>query len=98
MVQQRALAPGADAGDLVERRAADRLGALGAVGADRETVRLVAQPLQEIEHRVARLEGDRRPAGEEKTLAPGVAVRPFGDRRDRQVLDAEFGQHVAARR
>ena len=62
MMQQRVLALGADAGDLVERRAPDRLGPLGAMRADREAVRLVAQPLQEIEHRIARLERERRPA------------------------------------
>ena len=60
MMQQRLLAAGADPGDLVERRAPDRLGPPGAMGADRETVRLVAQALQEIEHRVARVERERR--------------------------------------
>src|SRR5690606_30294120 len=53
MVQQRALAPGADAGDLVERVPHHLLFAAGAVRADGETVRLVAQALDEIKHRVA---------------------------------------------
>ena len=52
MMQQRLLAPRADAGDLVERRGADRLGAPCPVGADGEAVGLVAQALQVIEHRV----------------------------------------------
>src|SRR5579864_2010441 len=56
MVQERVLALGADAGDLVERRLPDRLRALGAMRPDRKAMRLVAQPLQEIKHRVARLE------------------------------------------
>ncbi len=45
MMQERTLAPRADAGDLVERRGADRLDAAGAVRADREPVRLVPEAL-----------------------------------------------------
>src|SRR6516162_10271813 len=56
MVQQRALAPRADADDLVERRTPQRLSSLGAVRTDREAVRLVAQALQKIEHGVTRVE------------------------------------------
>src|SRR6185312_16939004 len=56
MVQQRTLAGRADARHLVERRAGDVGGAPGAVRADGEPVRLVAQALEEIEHRIARLE------------------------------------------
>src|SRR4051794_15035948 len=54
MVQQGALAVRADARDLVERALRHLALALRPVGADRETVRLVAQPLDEIERRVAR--------------------------------------------
>src|SRR5207249_3263392 len=63
MVQQRLLAAGADARDLIERRAADRLLAADPMRADRKTVRLVAQALQEVEDRVTRLEREGRPAG-----------------------------------
>ena len=76
---------------------ADRLGAAGAVGADRETVRLVAQPLQEVEDRVARIERERRPAGHEEALAAGVAVRPLGDADDRNIGDAELRRAPPAR-
>ena len=41
--------------------------AAGAMRADRKPVRLVAQALQEIEHRVARLEREGRPARAERT-------------------------------
>ena len=90
MVQQRLLAAGADPRDLVERRAPERLGPLGAVRADRKAMRLVAQALQEIEDGVARVERERRPARQEETLAPGVAVRSLGDPGDRDIGDAEL--------
>ena len=97
MVQQRLFAARADPRDFVERRAADRHRPLGAVRADRETVRLVAQPLQEIEDRIARFERERRPAGLKEPLAPGIAVGTLGDRRDRHIIDAEFGQDLLRR-
>src|ERR1700759_1695519 len=75
MVQQRLLALGANAGDLVERRAGDRHGPLLAVGADREAMGLVAQALQVIEHRVFRLQAQGFLALAEETLAPGVTIR-----------------------
>ena len=40
-------------------------------------MRLVAQPLNEVEHGVARLELERLAAGQEKGLRPGVAVGPL---------------------
>src|SRR6185312_8562221 len=86
MVQQRALAGGADARHLVERRAGDVGGAPGAMRADRESMRLVAQALEEIEHRVARLEREGRLARHEEALAAGVAVGPLGDADDGDVL------------
>jgi hypothetical protein len=46
-------------------------------------VRLVAQALHEIEHRVARLQHEGRPAAHEKMLAAGITVRPLGDARQR---------------
>src|SRR5260370_23904613 len=45
VMQQRLLALGADAGDLVERRGTEHLDAPGAMRADREAVRLVPEPL-----------------------------------------------------
>src|SRR5438105_647702 len=70
---------------------------LGAVRANRETVCLVAQPLQEIEYRIARLERERRPGRQEEPLAPGVAVGTLGDRRDRHVVDAELCHDLLGR-
>ena len=56
-------------------------------------MRLVAQPLQEIEHRIARLQRKRRPPGNEEPLAARVAVGTLGDADDRYVADAEFVEH-----
>jgi hypothetical protein len=63
MGQQRAFARGAHAGDVVERRGRDRLGAFLAVRADGEAVRLVAHALHEIEHRVVAAEREGARAG-----------------------------------
>src|SRR5438445_4325202 len=56
MVQQGTFATGTDAGDLVEGGACEVGGAAGAMRADGEAMGLVTQALQEVEHRVARLE------------------------------------------
>ena len=57
------------------------LGAPRAVRADGEAVRLVAQALDEIEHRVAVRQHERLAAGHEEFLAAGVAVAALGDGR-----------------
>ncbi len=49
MVKQRALAGRADAGDFLQPRLADIAPAADAMRADREAMRLIAQPLDEIE-------------------------------------------------
>ena len=93
---RRPLARRADAVDLVERIGADRLRALGAVRADGEAMRLVAQALDEIEHGIARLEHEAAlAAGNVEMLAAGVAVGPLGDADQRDIVNAEFGQHLA---
>src|SRR5258708_19482589 len=74
MVEQGALAGRADARDLLQSRLADVAAAPDAVRADREAMRLVAQPLDEIERRIARLELERLASGQEKVLPPGVPV------------------------
>jgi hypothetical protein len=85
MLQQRALARRADAGDLVERVLDHLLLAPRAVRADGEAVRLVAQALHEIEHRIARRQRERiapgmkkrsRPASRSAPLATPMAIRP----------------------
>src|SRR5689334_86804 len=82
MMEEGALPPRADAGDLVERRGAYRLGAPRPVRADGEAVRLVPESLQEVEDGVLGVEAEGRPARQEEALAPGVAVGALGDRRD----------------
>src|SRR5260370_31643503 len=74
MVEQGALAGRADARDLLQSRLADVAAAPDAVRADREAMRLVAQPLDEIERRIARLELERLPSGQEGGLHPGPPV------------------------
>jgi len=54
--------------------------------ADREPVRLVAQPLQEVKHR-SRGSSEKDGAGHEKPLAPSIAVGALGDRGERDIAD-----------
>src|SRR5260221_4023986 len=97
MVEQGAFGGRADAGDLLQPRLADVAAAPDAVRADREAMRLVAQPLDEIERRIARLELERLASGQEEGLHPGVAVRAFGHRDERNVDDAERRQRLLRR-
>ena len=89
MMEQRPLAGRADAGDFLQPGLADVAPAPDAVRSDRETMRLVALPLHEIEHGIARLELERLAARHEEGLQPGIAVRPLGDGEERQIGDAE---------
>ena len=76
-----------------------RLRALGAMRADGEAVRLVAQALDKVEHGIARLEHDRPvAAGKMEVLAAGVALGPLGDAHHADVVQAEIGQHLAGDR
>src|SRR4051794_29190258 len=59
MMQQRALARRPDARNFLQAGLADVLLAQLAVRADHKTMRLVAQPLDEIQHRIARFQFDR---------------------------------------
>src|SRR5262245_65992892 len=59
MVQQRALARGADAGNFLQARLADVAPPPHAVRAHGKAMRLVTQALDEIEHGLARLELER---------------------------------------
>src|SRR5687768_6721298 len=69
MHQQSALAAGADAGDVVERVGGESLRPFLAMGADREAVRLVAQPLEIEEQRRVGRQGDFAAAGQMEYLA-----------------------------
>ena len=66
--------------------------------ADGKAVRLVAQPLDVVENRVAAFQHERRLALDIKMLAAGIAVRPLGDSGDRQITETELGQNRAHRR
>src|SRR5262252_10062114 len=97
MVEQGALAGRADARDLLQPRLADVAAPPHAVRADREAMRLIAQPLDEIERRIARLELERLASGQEEGLHPGVTVRAFGHRDERHIDDAERRQRLLRR-
>ena len=60
-------------------------------------MRLVAQPLHEVEHRVARPKLDRLPARNEERLPPGIALRPLGDANQWHVGHADRGEHLLRR-
>ena len=98
VVQERALAGRADAGDLVERVLHHLALALRPVRADGEAVRLVAQALDEVERRVARRQLERRLARLEEGLPAGVAVAALGDADDRHVAPTPSASSVRPRR
>ncbi|CCC98265.1 protein of unknown function [Azospirillum baldaniorum] len=94
MVKQGLLPAGSNPGNLIDHRFPQCLGALRPMGADGEAVRLVPQPLQEIEHGIAHFQLERRAVRHEEALPPGVAVRPLGDADQRHVVDPQIGQHA----
>src|SRR5580700_11665030 len=94
VVQQRALARRPDAGDLLQARLAHVARPARPVRADGEAMGLVAQPLDEIEHRVARRQLERVAPREEEGFAAGVAIRPLGDGGQGH-LGAQLGEHFA---
>src|ERR1700689_4204370 len=96
VMQQRAFARRSDAGDLLQAGLAHVARAPGAMRADGEAMGLVAQPLDEIEHRVARRQLERVAAREEEGFTPGIAVRSLGDG-DQRNLGAELFQDFAGR-
>ena len=96
--RQRALAGRADAGDFIERdfltksflrRARCVPMAKRCASSRRRWMKNSAGS------RGAELE--RLATRNEKGLAPGVAVRPLGDRGERDARDAEFGEHLPRR-
>ena len=90
MRQKRALARRAHARHLVERRGAHRLRPLRAVGADREAVRLVAEALDEVEHRIVVAQREGALARPVELLAARIAVDALGHAHDLDVLHAEL--------
>jgi len=85
VVQQRPLSRRSDAGDLLQAGLAQIALAARPVRTDGETMRLVAQPLDKIEHRIARRQLERVAAGKEEGFAAGVTIRPLGDGKERHV-------------
>jgi len=90
-------APRADARNLVERRLARGVGDARPMRSDGEAVGLVPQALQEMQHGMVRRQGEGRLLRREQALAPGIAVRPLGDRGQRHILDAELRKRLARR-
>src|ERR1700751_4884572 len=68
MLEERALAARTDPGDFLQPGFADVAAAARPVRAYRKAVGFVAQALHEIEHRIARLEAERRTARNEEAL------------------------------
>ena len=62
--------------------------------ADGEPVRLVAQPLQVVQHRIAGLQRKLPAAGQVEVLAAGVAVRALGDGHQGHVLHPQLAGHL----
>src|SRR6266849_2338925 len=94
VAEQRTLAGRPDAGDLLQTRFADIAPSPCAVRPDGEPVRLVAQPLNEIQQRVAWLELERLAPGHEERLLASVAIGTLGDGDERYVGDPERGERV----
>src|SRR5947209_3531033 len=70
MAQQRLLAASTDPVDFIERGAPQGLCSLGPVRGDGKSMRFVAQPLQEVEDRVARVERERRASRDKEIFPP----------------------------
>src|SRR5437763_4599498 len=94
MQQQRALTGWPDAGDFLQTAFAQIAFAARPMRTDGESVRLVAQALDEIKHRIARRQLERIPSGDKERLPAGIAIRPFGDGDDRN-FNAECSQNFA---
>jgi hypothetical protein len=89
VLDQRLLASLTEAGDVVQRARPEALGALGALVGDREAVGLVADALQQVEALAGAREDHRVGFGGQPHL-----LQPFRQPADRDVGDAQFGEHV----
>ena len=93
MQEVRACA-GTNAGNLIQRIAAQIFLALCPMSANREPVRLVAQPLQIIQNRrICRQHEIIRPVPEE-TLATGIPIGAFGNANQRNIVKAKLRKHI----
>src|SRR6185436_15239166 len=80
--------------DFVERIAPHFDAPARPVRADGEAMRLVAQPLDEIKHRIARLQHEALAARHEEGLTAGIAFWTFGDGNERQLRHSQFSQRL----
>src|ERR1051326_7250291 len=95
VAQQRAFSARTDAGDFLKAGFAQVASAPLPVRADRKPMRLVTQPFDKIEHRIARPELERIAPGHKEGFTPGVALGALGDGDDRHVADAECVEGLA---
>ena len=93
VVEQRALARWANAGDLLQAGLAQIARPARAVRTDGEAMRLVAQTLDKIKHGITRRQAKRLAAGHKERFAASVAIRTFGDR-DQRNLGTERLEHL----
>src|SRR5215510_16122853 len=94
VVQQRAPARGSDARDFLEAGFTQVAPAALAMRSDGKAMRLVAQPLDEIQHGIARRQLEGCPAVHVEGFVAGVALRSLGDG-DARNVEAERGQCFA---
>src|SRR3954462_9259860 len=97
VMQQGTLARWPDAGNFLQPGLADVLLAKLAMRADHKAMRLVAQPLDEIQHGIARLELYGLAAMHEQGLAPRVAVRPLGHRQQLTLGQSKASENLLHR-
>src|SRR5690554_3998413 len=93
-MQERLLARGSDAWNVIQDTFQPRLAATCPVSSDRKAVRFVTQTLNVVQQRISRLQQDGRPIRQEDALSACVALRPLGDTSDRKVFDTKFGENV----
>ena len=86
-MQERLLARGSDAWNVIQDTLQPRLAATCPVSSDRKAVRFVTQTLNVVQQRISRLQQDGRPIRQEDALSACVALRPLGDTSDRKVFD-----------
>src|ERR1043166_1682102 len=96
--QQGAFAGRADADDFLKSGFAQVAPAPLPVRTDREPMRLVAQPLDEIKHRIARPELERLASGHEEGFPAGITLGALGDGDDGHIAHAERIERLARRR
>src|SRR6185312_5461933 len=90
-------ARGPDSRNFLQASLADVLLAPGAMRANGETMRLVAQSLDEIEQGVARWQLERIFSRHEKGFPSGIAIRTLGNSDQRHVSDAHGGERRLCR-